>query len=174
MNLQQFFEDTNEGYYLPDYDPRYQVPKIRPRIFCKDGVSLSVQASEFMYCSPRQNFMPNYFSVEVGYPSIVPPAEWEEYFDGEWQRNYFQRIFKERKSILHALKNIFKRLFGTGDLVSTYRMSFWSLHHHLAFKHNAIRGIYAYIPTELVQEFIDNHGGIDADKTFVFNKEKKE
>lgn len=42
-----------------------------PRIVCKDGFSLSVQASSAHYCCPRDNSAP-YTEVEVGYPSDVP------------------------------------------------------------------------------------------------------
>ena len=42
--------------------------EITPRIICKDGFSLSVQASEFTYCSPRDNEGP-WTRVEVGFPS---------------------------------------------------------------------------------------------------------
>lgn len=54
-----------------------------PRITAKNGVSLSVQASEDHYCSPRENKGP-YYEVEVGFPSIDPPDSWESYFDGCW------------------------------------------------------------------------------------------
>lgn len=39
-----------------------------PRIVCKDGFSLSVQASQNHYCAPRDDSGP-YLSVEVGFPS---------------------------------------------------------------------------------------------------------
>ena len=42
----------------------------RPRLYCNDGYSISVQASEFHYCEPRCNGMQDYESVELGYPSI--------------------------------------------------------------------------------------------------------
>ena len=38
---------------------------------CKDGVTLSVQVSEFHYCTPRSNVGP-YTHVEVGFPSVKP------------------------------------------------------------------------------------------------------
>ena len=49
------------------------------RIICKDGFSMSVQAGEFFYCSPRQDIGP-WHEVEVGYPSheesdLLPYAE---------------------------------------------------------------------------------------------------
>ena len=42
--------------------------KTRPRIFCNDGFSLSVQASRDHYSIPRNNEGP-YTHVEVGFPS---------------------------------------------------------------------------------------------------------
>lgn len=49
-----------------------------PRIVCADGTTLSVQADEYMYCSPRGNKGP-YSSVEVGFPSVEPPEIWQQY-----------------------------------------------------------------------------------------------
>lgn len=50
---------------------------------CADGLIMSVQASEFNYCSPRNNLGP-YTRVEVGYPSrpvpeLIPFAESSDY-----------------------------------------------------------------------------------------------
>lgn len=41
------------------------------RIKCKDGFSLSVQATHGAYCSPRRNIGP-WYKVEVGFPSAQP------------------------------------------------------------------------------------------------------
>ena len=41
---------------------------MRKKIVCADGFDLSVQASEFHYCSPRDDDGP-YTKVEVGFPS---------------------------------------------------------------------------------------------------------
>lgn len=62
----------------------------RPRIVCKDGVSLSVQASEYHYSLPRKNLfnLLEYRSVEVGFPRdkdgnpLEMPEEWKEFQDG--------------------------------------------------------------------------------------------
>ena len=43
------------------------------RVVCADGFSMSVQASEFNYCSPRSDVGP-WASVEVGFPSEREPA----------------------------------------------------------------------------------------------------
>jgi len=44
-----------------------------PRIVCKDGFSMSVQASKFNYASPRRDNAWPYYEVEVGFPSEVEP-----------------------------------------------------------------------------------------------------
>ena len=53
------------------------------KIHCKDGTRLSVQASQYHYCTPRADEGP-YTRVEVGFPSITPPDSWREYCDGHW------------------------------------------------------------------------------------------
>jgi len=55
------------------------------QVVCKDGTSLSVQASEFHYSTPRENRGP-YYQVEVGFPSTDPPSTWNSYDcgDGVW------------------------------------------------------------------------------------------
>lgn len=45
------------------------VQELRPRLYCYDGYSISVQASEFHYFAPRLNGLQNYKSVELGFPS---------------------------------------------------------------------------------------------------------
>ncbi len=66
---------------LSDYIEQHRgaMDRISPRIVCKDGLSLSVQASKYHYCSPRDDFGP-WSQVEVGYPSatcesLMPYAE---------------------------------------------------------------------------------------------------
>lgn len=55
-----------------------------PAVVCKDGFSLSIQASKTHYCSPRDSSGP-YWQVEVGYPAkngepyrLVSLMEWAE------------------------------------------------------------------------------------------------
>tara|TARA_Y100000592_G_C5478345_1_gene323736 strand:- start:535 stop:831 length:297 start_codon:yes stop_codon:yes gene_type:complete len=57
--------------------------KKNKRIVCKDGFSMSVQANEYAYCTPRMDNAPAYSEVEIGYPSqpehlLMPWAENEE------------------------------------------------------------------------------------------------
>lgn len=43
---------------------------IRNRAECEDGFTISIQASEFHYCTPRTNLSTgNYDTVELGFPS---------------------------------------------------------------------------------------------------------
>lgn len=45
--------------------------KIRPALVCSDGFQMSVQASYFHYCDPRQTLSDSdYNEVEIGFPSI--------------------------------------------------------------------------------------------------------
>lgn len=46
---------------------------IIPRAVCADGFSISIQASRFHYCSPREDFADEYRSYELGYPSKDEP-----------------------------------------------------------------------------------------------------
>ncbi|CAB4197470.1 hypothetical protein UFOVP1309_16 [uncultured Caudovirales phage] len=58
--------DMTSEDVLCDYD--FPIAK---RITCKDGFSLSVQATHGAYCLPRTNIGP-WIKVEVGYPSSIP------------------------------------------------------------------------------------------------------
>ena len=43
------------------------------QVICADGFSMSVQASETHYCSPRETGAERYTAVEIGYPSDGEP-----------------------------------------------------------------------------------------------------
>ena len=57
----------------------------RPRVYCNDGYSVSIQAGQGMYCTPRENLKEgDYKTVELGFPSekdelINEYAECENY-----------------------------------------------------------------------------------------------
>ena len=42
--------------------------KLNERVICADGFSMSVQASEYTYCTPRDSIGP-YTAVEIGMPT---------------------------------------------------------------------------------------------------------
>lgn len=94
---------------------------LNPRIYCADGVSLSVQANQYAYCSPRIDDLPkwqDYLKVEVGFITdadkapLTPPETWSPYSDGEFPSD-----------------------------------------------------VYGYIPVELVESFIESHGGATSNPT---------
>ncbi len=64
MTIEEFIETT----YNVTVTPGFSYQKIRPRIVCNDGFSLSVQCSEYAYSTPRKNIK-KYTEVEIGYPS---------------------------------------------------------------------------------------------------------
>ena len=84
------FDDIINGggkfktFETPSGSYTYKQPE--DRIVCQDGESLSVQAGELLYSSPRDDIGP-YYAVEVGYPSASPPDSWREYFDGDWEED---------------------------------------------------------------------------------------
>jgi hypothetical protein len=68
MNVNDYIKNNRQSNFRPC-----------PRIVCVDGFSMSVQASEYTYCCPRNNTGP-YISMEVGFPSekvekLMPYAE---------------------------------------------------------------------------------------------------
>ena len=74
-------EQLQKGNYI--YSER---DGVRERLHCKDGFSISVQASRFHYCIPRVTGAEYYKKVELGYPSevetaIIDYAEDENYTD---------------------------------------------------------------------------------------------
>lgn len=53
---------------INDYLLKYTGSAIRRAVQCADGFSMSVQASRFHYCNPRQDDGP-WCEVEIGFPS---------------------------------------------------------------------------------------------------------
>ena len=58
---------------------RFSLDMMRGRVICEDGLSLSVQANSFVYCSPKSPLGP-YNEVECGFPDqgikeLIPYAE---------------------------------------------------------------------------------------------------
>lgn len=57
--------DTNEWLHTA---PVFHEGGPRLRAVCASGLSLSIQASHFHYCSPKNSTAERYDSVEVGFP----------------------------------------------------------------------------------------------------------
>ena len=67
MTVKEFLATTIKSHKYLFSDEIIQ--ENRPRLFCNDGYSISVQASSFHYCKPRLNGIQDYESVELGFPS---------------------------------------------------------------------------------------------------------
>ena len=61
MKTQEFLNKTHKEIG--------EMQKVRPRIICNDGFSMSVQAGYGIYSTPRANGLLPYSEVEIGYPS---------------------------------------------------------------------------------------------------------
>ena len=79
-----------------------------PRIVCADGFSISVQAFDSSYCTPRQNEGPH-THMEGGFPSMIPGKELREYMEGGEFKDpcdtvypYVPREVFEREFALHG------------------------------------------------------------------------
>lgn len=60
--IQQYWLDTGQAYNFGFV--------LTPRVHCKDGFTMSVQASESHYCEPRELLADgDYTKWEVGFPS---------------------------------------------------------------------------------------------------------
>lgn len=80
MNTNEFLNESYKRNYPAlarmsktferDIDTMYFT---RPRVVCKDGFSISIQASYVNYCIPRLTFSGDYEAVELGYPSKEEP-----------------------------------------------------------------------------------------------------
>ena len=87
----------------------FGMQKTRPRIICRDGFSISVQAGTALYSTPREDLENGeYEAYEIGFPSQV-----EELLVPFAEENY-----------------------------------------------NFTEQVYPYVPTEIVEQVIEKHGGI--------------
>ena len=79
--LENYLKETYEILKIDDV-LEIESLKIRPRLNCKDGFSISIQASETHRCKPKLNLKNGkYEEVELGYPNEYEPLI-EEYAEG--------------------------------------------------------------------------------------------
>ena len=139
-----------------------------PRVICKDGATLSVQAGEYLYCTPRNNSGP-WGKVEVGFPSETPPGSWEEYYDGEW-KTPVQKLFSASWKFLLSWERVryydgfIKKL---GGWLRNLRREFYRI-----FAPVGCESVYGYVPVDLVKEYVALHGGEDTEASFDIFYEK--
>lgn len=73
MNINEYLRATIKAHMVNLFDKAKAYSVNRPRVVCADGFSISVQASENHYCEPRENFLKEYKTVELGFPSEEEP-----------------------------------------------------------------------------------------------------
>jgi len=129
----------------------------RPWITCKDGAGVSVQAGEGFYCAPRVGRLRHYHKVECGYPSVVPPDSWKEYAE-EWTRRKGD-LWRNIKLLLWAVRN----KYPASKSIYWRRLT----------RPMPTQTVYAYMPIEIAQDYLDAHGGIDWEKTMARKDEMK-
>ena len=70
MTVKEFLKETYKTKDINTLDINTFYSLIRPHIICNDGFRISVQASNFNYCTPRENLANGeYTTVELGMPS---------------------------------------------------------------------------------------------------------
>lgn len=65
--LKRFFASKTVGYLGGE---AVIVQNLRPHAVCADGFRISIQASQYHYCAPREDGQIDYKQVELGYPSV--------------------------------------------------------------------------------------------------------
>ena len=88
MTIKEFLTTTIKTHKYLFSDEIIQ--ENRPRLFCNDGFSISVQASSFHYCKPRLDGIQDYESVELGFPSMEDELI-NEYAEDDW--NYTETVY---------------------------------------------------------------------------------
>ena len=118
-------------------------------ITCSDGVSLSVQANGMAYCSPRNTCGP-YGAVEVGYPRdkhdnpMNMPATWDDYAERMFIEVDEENDDAEERAWKYAqIERLASRVGGSYQSSSGFYLT----------------GVWAWVPVELVQAFVADHGG---------------
>lgn len=74
MQLSEYMEK----HYKKEEFAGYEILQRFPRIRCSDGFTISIQAGESMYCSPRDN-SGEWYQFEAGFPSARPSSELMQY-----------------------------------------------------------------------------------------------
>ena len=130
FNLNEWLKDTieiEETVIKP-----YQ--KKRPRVFCKDGYSVSIQASEYHCCEPEY--------------SQIPPKKngrwliYNGFFGDEPRETFFSSDYIPYKSVELGYPS------ERDELINEY-----------GDRDDFPDAIYAYVPVEVVEQLIEKHGG---------------
>ena len=108
--------------------------KVRPRIVCNDGFSVSVQASECTYCHPRYTQWQN----EDGWQVI----NGEYWLSSETPRNFETDHYTPYESVELGYPS------EEDELINEY-----------AEGDDYTGTVYGYVPVDIVEKLIEKHGG---------------
>jgi hypothetical protein len=108
--------------------------KVRPRIICQDGYSVSVQASEHMYCEPRYTQWQN----EDGW-NVINGNNW---LSSDTPSNFETDHFTPYESVELGFPS------EADDLIYEY-----------AEGNDYTSTVYGYVPVKIVEQLIEKHGG---------------
>ena len=149
-----------------------------PRIWCKDGENVSIQAGKYLHCTPQHNYAP-WSEIEAGYPSCKPPESWEKYAE-EWDRKFSERIRYVWWNIKHSAEADFQYKPDGNKYINLIRGAIRGAIRGTKrgvpslFRPQPCNTIYNWIPVKMVREFIKAHGGEDTRKCFEQLKAKGE
>ena len=114
--------------------------KVRPRIVCQDGYSVSVQANEYTYCAPRYT----QFQAEDGWHVI----------NGNCWLSDKERNFRTGNYIPYEAVEL------------GYPSEEDELINEFAEDEEYTNTVYGYVPVDIVEKLIEKHGGFkEARKT---------
>lgn len=114
--------------------PEHFYQKVRPRIVCNDGFSISVQASEHMYCEPRYTQWQN----EDGW-QVINGSWWTS---SKTPRNFETDRFTPYESVELGFPS------EADELIYEY-----------AEQNDYTNTVYPYVPVDIVEKLIEKHGG---------------
>ena len=69
--INEFLKKNYHGHKTRGLYSVGEIPEVTKRIECNDGFSISVQANDFTYCTPRENKAWPYSEEESRFPSDV-------------------------------------------------------------------------------------------------------
>ena len=114
--------------------PGHYYQKVRPRIVCNDGYSVSVQVSEYTYCEPRYTQWQNEDGWEV--------INGKYYLSSEAPRNFETDHFTPYESVELGYPS------EADELIYEY-----------AECNDYTNTVYGYVPVKIAEQLIEKHGG---------------
>lgn len=135
FDLNYWLKETIDLHVIADMISDMHVfQKVRPRIACNDGFSVSVQASEFAYCNPRYTQWQN----ENGWQVI----NGNYYSSSDIPRNFETDHFIPYESVELGYPS------KADELIYEY-----------AEGDDYTNTVYGYVPVKIVEQLIEKHGG---------------